>query len=207
VTDSGTGMDEEVRARIFEPFFTTKEQGKGTGLGLATCYGIVKQNGGAISCDSRPGRGSTFRILLPRCEAEAVVRETTARPLEIKGTELVLVVEDEAPVRKLVVRMLRERGFETAEARDGQEGLEVLALDADGRIRLIVSDMVMPRLGGRKLAAAVAGLRPDVRMLFMSGYAEDQAAADARGGAIDVLPKPFSAGELTSSVRRALDAA
>ena len=206
VTDTGMGMDDEVRARIFEPFFTTKQPGKGTGLGLATCYGIVKQHGGAIFCDSRPGHGTGFRILLPRCEPESVIDAHPAGQKEVKGTERVLVVEDEESVRRLVVRMLRGCGFETVEARDGQEGLEVLGGDAERRIRLVVTDMVMPRLGGRKMADAVAAARPDVRVLFTSGYTGDIAAAEAMGPGVDFLAKPFSAQELAESVRRALDA-
>ena len=206
VSDTGKGMDENVRIRIYEPFFTTKEQGKGTGLGLSTCYGIVKQHGGEILCDSRPGHGTSFRILLPRCEPETAVREVAARPNEIKGTERVLVVEDEEPVRRLVVRMLRECGYETAEARDGQEGLEVLARDAERRIRLVLTDMVMPRLGGRKMAAAMAASRPDVRILFTSGYTDDSSGEEPMVPAVEFLAKPFSAQELAEGVRRALDA-
>jgi two-component system cell cycle sensor histidine kinase/response regulator CckA len=206
VTDTGTGMTEEVRARIFEPFFTTKEPGKGTGLGLATCYGIVKQNHGSISCESLPGRGSAFRILLPRCRPEMSASQPPPVPGEVKGTECVLVVEDQDLVRSLIVRMLRDRGFETIEACDGQAGLDALGRDAARRIRLVVSDMVMPRLGGRKLAAAAAVSRPDVRMLFISGYTEDL-VGDAASAEVDFLPKPFTAEELTGRVRRALDAA
>jgi PAS domain S-box-containing protein len=205
VTDTGTGMDEVARARMFEPFFTTKEPGKGTGLGLSTCYGIVKQHGGAIFCDSPTGHSASFRILLPRCEPEGAVCKLPIRPKEVKGSGRVLVVEDEEAVRRLVVRMLGACGYETVAARDGQEGLEVLGRDAERRIRLVVADMVMPRLGGRKMADAVAASRPDVRMLFTSGYTDDLSGAEAMGSGVEFLAKPFSAQELAESVRRALD--
>lgn len=207
VSDTGTGIDESVQGRIFDPFFTTKEQGKGTGLGLATCYGIVKQNGGDILCDGRPGLGARFRILLPVCEPEGAACALPASPKAVRGTERVLVVEDEDSVRRVVVRMLQERGFETVEARDGQEGLDVLGRDADRLIRLVVTDMVMPGLGGRKMAAIAAVTRPDVRVLFTSGHTEDITEAFEMGAGCDFLQKPFSAEELGGRVRRALDVA
>ncbi|MCR4295271.1 MAG: ATP-binding protein [Elusimicrobia bacterium] len=199
VSDTGSGMDEEVRARIFEPFFTTKEQGKGTGLGLAVCYGIAKQLGGSISCVSAPGRGSAFSVYLPSCDPEGAAPELPPATTEVRGTERVLVVEDEEAVRRLIVRTLRGSGFETVEAVDGREGLEVLGRDADHLIRLVVSDLVMPRLDGPRLAAAAAVLRPDLPVLFISGYAADAEA--------EFLTKPFTSGELLVRVRRAIDAA
>lgn len=205
VTDTGTGMAEDVRAHIFEPFYTTKEQGKGTGLGLSICYGIVKQNGGSISCESTPGHGSTFRVLLPRCEPEPETRREVAPPAASKGTERVLVVEDDGAVRGAIVRMLRAGGFEALEAVDGEDGLEALSRDTERRIRLIVSDMVMPRLDGRKMAAAAVVSRPDVRVLIISGYAAEMVGDSTAG--VDFLAKPFTADEFLRRVRLALDAA
>ena len=206
ITDSGTGMDEETKARIFEPFFTTKQQGKGTGLGLATVYGIVKQSGGFIWVYSEPGHGTTFKIYLPRVEGAA---DALAPPVGTaavpRGTETVLIVEDEAAVRALAKTALARKGYRVLEAANGGEAL-LLCESERSPIHLLVTDVVMPGLGGADLARRLAPLRPDMKVLFISGYA-DQAAA--RHGTIEpgaaYLEKPFSLDALARKVREVLD--
>ncbi len=209
VTDTGVGISAEVRARLFEPFFTTKEQGKGTGLGLATCYGIAKQNKGGIVCRSEPGHGASFQVLLPLLGEPAAGAESggPGKALE-RGCETVLLIEDEATIRKISVRVLTAEGYTALEAGDGEEGLEILRRDSDRRIRLALIDMIMPKLGGVKLAKAVAELRPDVRIVFTTGYTDEAFPGHAPfefGG--DLLRKPYSTRELCGKIRAALDAA
>ncbi|HKO16547.1 MAG TPA: PAS domain S-box protein [Gemmatimonadaceae bacterium] len=206
LADTGCGMDEETRARIFEPFFTTKEPGKGTGLGLSTVYGIVKQSGGYVWVESAPGLGSTFRIFLPR--AEGLV-ETAGAPAEeppANGSETVLLVEDEDGVRAIARRVLRERGYTVLEARNGREALQALAQHGAG-IELVITDVVMPEMSGHQLAQEVGRRCPAARVLYMTGYTEDEVAR--RGltaeGAV-LIEKPFSAARLAQAVRQVLDA-
>ena len=206
ITDSGTGMDEETKARIFEPFFTTKQQGKGTGLGLATVYGIVKQSGGFIWVYSEPGHGTTFKTYLPRVEGAAdTVASPVGRAAVPRGTETVLIVEDEAAVRALAKTALARKGYRVLEAANGGEAL-LLCESERSPIHLLVTDVVMPGLGGADLARRLAPLRPDMKVLFISGYA-DQAAA--RHGTIEpgaaYLEKPFSLDALARKVREVLD--
>ena len=207
VSDTGHGMDAATMARIFEPFFTTKEQGKGTGLGLAMVYGFVKQSGGHVEVDSEVGRGTTFRVYLPHIEATAEPSESPARPPPAAGgTETVLLVEDEESVRELVRTILRSGGYTVLEAQDGQEGLDVARRHA-GVIDLLVTDLVMPRLSGRRLAEQLTAARPGVRVLFLSGYAEDEAWPPvARGSDVAFLQKPFTPAGLARKVREVLDA-
>ena len=173
VTDSGVGMDRETRARVFEPFFTTKGLGEGTGLGLAMMYGFVKQSGGHVEVHSEPGRGTSFKIYLPRATgATAAPRAARATPSVTGGQETILLVEDEDSVRKLVKRVLRKRGYTVLEARDGDEAFAV-ARNHTGHIDLVLTDLVMPRMSGRELAAELAKLRPAARILFMSGYTDE----------------------------------
>ncbi len=202
VADDGCGMTEEVRQHIFEPFFTTKGLGKGTGLGLATCYGIVTQNKGAIDCRSTPGAGTTFRIYLPeerRPAATATPPELEAQP---RGREYVLVVEDEEPVRRLVRRVLEKLGYEVTVSSDGRAALETLRADEAGRIRLVVSDMVMPVMSGRGMAEELAKLRPGLPVLFTTGYTDDTVEVPP---GLELLRKPFSGAELARRVRGVLD--
>ena len=200
VTDTGSGMTAEVVQHLFEPFFTTKEPGKGTGLGLATCYGIVQQAGGQIGVRTRPGEGSSFRVYLPRLLG-AHVAEPPAAAVEIRGgTETVLLVEDEEQLRALASRVLRQQGYRVLEATDGVHGLEVAATFGDG-IDLVLTDVVMPRMGGRELAIRLRAVRPALRILFASGYAESPGEL---GSAL--LQKPFTAANLLQRVRQALDA-
>jgi signal transduction histidine kinase len=208
VTDTGTGMTDEVRGHAFEPFFTTKEKGKGTGLGLATAYGIVKQSGGYITVDSEAGRGTTFRIYLPRVEGTAAVTErTTISSLLPVGTETILLVEDEAGVRRLSLTVLETQGYIVLEAASGDIALQV-ARSETGPIHLIVTDVVMPGMNGRELWERLKVLRPDSRVLFMSGYTDD---AIARHGVLEpgiaFLQKPFTPFSLAQKVREVLDAA
>ena len=206
ITDSGTGMDEDTKARIFEPFFTTKEQGKGTGLGLATVYGIVKQSGGFIWVYSEPGHGTTFKIYLPRVEGAA---DALAPPVGTaavpRGTETVLIVEDEEAVRVLAKTALARKGYRVLEAANGGEAL-LLCESERAPIHLLVTDVVMPGLGGADLAQRLAPLRPDMKVLFISGYT-DRAAA--RHGTMQpgaaYLEKPFSLDALARKVREVLD--
>lgn len=206
-SDTGIGMSEEVRVRIFEPFFSTKPVGQGTGLGLATVYGIVKQSKGHIWVYSEPGQGTTFKIYLPRATGDAQTlpqKKPSQRPAG--GSERVLVVEDEAPVRRVIVRCLRNAGYTVLEAANGADALRKLA-SFDGQIELLVTDVVMPQVGGRELAAKAAERYPTLRVLYLSGYTEN---AIVHHGVLDAglvfLQKPFSPDDLLRRVRDVLDA-
>jgi PAS domain S-box-containing protein len=205
VSDTGCGMDEGVKARLFEPFFTTKEVGKGTGLGLATVYGIVKQAGGHISVYSEPGQGSTFKIYFPRAqEAPAARPEQPTRTPATSGTETVLVVEDEDGVRALTRRVLQNDGYKVLEARHGVEALEVCG-EQEGPVHLVVTDVVMPKMNGPQLAELMRGMWPNLRVLFLSGYTD---RALLHSGLLDgnqnFLQKPFTPQDLASKVREML---
>jgi PAS domain S-box-containing protein len=206
VSDTGMGMDEEVRSRIFEPFFTTKGPGKGTGLGLATVYGIVKQSNGNIGVYSEPGRGTTFKIYLPRVEERAETVVTEAPAIEQGGSETILLVEDNEMVRTLTCEILEARGYTVLEARHGADALD-LAQRYHGPIDLLVTDVIMPEMGGRELARRLGAARPRMRVLYMSGYAADaivhQGVLDER---VAFLPKPVKADVLGRKVREVLDA-
>ncbi|MGH9603603.1 MAG: ATP-binding protein [Terriglobales bacterium] len=208
VTDNGIGMDANTQARIFEPFFTTKEKGKGTGLGLATVYGIVKQSGGYIWVYSEPGQGTTFKIYLPRAEEPIEPEPAAARipAASLRGHETVLLVEDEESVRKLAAHCLRQQGYTVLEANTGAEALQ-MSRDHTEPIHLLVTDVVMPGMGGRVLADQLIALRPDARVLFVSGYTGN---AIVHHGILDpgtfLLSKPFRPVELAQKVREVLDA-
>ncbi len=208
VTDTGQGIAPEHLSHIFEPFYTTKAEGKGTGLGLATVYGIVKQNGGFIWVYSEPGLGTTFKIYLPRVKKEAGVAKPAPRPEQEtpRGIETVLLVEDETAVRQSTGQFLRLNGYTVLEAKDGEDALRV-AKHHTGTIELMVTDVVMPHLGGAKLAAQLTSIRPNLKVLFVSGYAESTVL---RHGAIDVtnsfLQKPFGLKSLAAKIRQVLDA-
>jgi PAS domain S-box-containing protein len=208
VCDTGCGMDAETQARLFEPFFTTKEPGKGTGLGLSTVYGIVKQSGGHIWVESAPGRGTTFRICLPRVEPSAEPieeRGAETRPARSGGAETILLVEDAARVRDVVREILEMSGYAVLKASHGAEALEV-SRRHQGPIDLMVSDVVMPGMSGSELAQHLRPLRPEMKVLYMSGYTDD---AIVRHGVLAAdtafLPKPFSPDALTRKVREVLD--
>jgi two-component system cell cycle sensor histidine kinase/response regulator CckA len=205
VSDTGHGMDEATKTHIFEPFFTTKEIGKGTGLGLAMVYGIVKQSGGFIWVESLPGKGTTFEIYLPQVTGKAVIVEPEEKnsPTPL-GSETVLVVEDEAGVRELACQFLRVKGYTVLEAEGGQEAL-ALSRSHSGTIHLLLSDMVMPKMSGGELAAQLKAIRPDIRVAFMSGYSEFSRGDLGKGfPEAPVLQKPFSPASLVELVREAL---
>jgi two-component system cell cycle sensor histidine kinase/response regulator CckA len=205
ISDTGVGMDAATVARVFEPFFTTKAVGKGTGLGLATAYGIIKQSGGHVTVSSEPGSGTTFRIYLPRTEASesapAAVEETAAR----RGTEVALLAEDDANLRALTRDILESEGYTVLESADVEDAIRI-AERQDGTIHLLLTDVVMPHMSGRALAEAVKRFRPDIRVLYMSGYTDD---AIVHHGVLDpgtaLLQKPFTPAALARKVREELD--
>jgi PAS domain S-box-containing protein len=205
VSDSGSGMTDEVKARLFEPFFTTKEVGKGTGLGLSVVFGIVKANGGHIEVESQPGRGSTFRVYVPQVMESARPEVAAAGPgLPTPGSETILLVEDEEVVRNLTRTVLQRSGYRVLEASDGLEALQ-LSDRHTGPIHLLVTDVVMPHMNGRDLAQQVTRRRPATKVLYMSGYtgpANELPGADAA-----FIPKPFAPDALARQVRALLDQA
>ncbi|MBA3259985.1 MAG: PAS domain S-box protein, partial [Gemmatimonadales bacterium] len=206
VRDTGSGMSHEVQERIFEPFFTTKEQGKGTGLGLATVYGIVRQVGGHVFVTSAEGAGSVFTIYLPAGQdgGEPLARAVPTPPVR-GASETILLVEDEQLVRNLTREILVRNGYEVLQAADGLEALRAAAA-YDGAIHLMLTDVVMPRMSGRELVERILPLRPDMRVLYVSGYSDE---AIARQGqltqGVELLPKPFTPGVLTAKIREILD--
>ena len=209
VTDTGVGMSPEVQARIFEPFFTTKDVGRGTGLGLSTVYGIVRQSGGHIEVSSAPGAGTSFTVYLPRASAAEAAAGSGSDPVDVssvpRGTETILLVEDEAPVRNLARQLLTGLGYEVLVARDGVEAIEVQA-GHDGPIHLLISDVVMPRLSGGELARQLLQRLPTLSIVFFSGYAADASleAIFPHGGPT-LIPKPFTEEQLARTAREALD--
>ena len=206
VTDNGTGMDAQTNARIFEPFFTTKPVGKGTGLGLATVYGVVQQTGGYIWLYSELGHGTSFKIYLPRVDADGPQpAEEEQRASALDGSETVLVAEDEEAVRLIIAKALEARGYRVLSARDGTEALELAA--GHGRIDLLVTDVVMPDMNGRELSRRFTEARPNLRTLYLSGYTDD--AMLHRGvlqEGVAFLQKPFSLGALARKVRDVIEA-
>jgi two-component system cell cycle sensor histidine kinase/response regulator CckA len=208
ISDTGIGMDEEVKNRVFEPFFTTKEREQGTGLGLSTVYGIVKQNEGHIWLDSQVGQGTVFHIYLPRTAESPPPRPKTLRrapPTSVEGTETILVVEDEIIVRELAVQILKSHGYRVLEASHGLEALQV-SQEWDGPLHLLLTDVVMPEMNGKDLAERLQAQRPDVRVVFMSGYGENVIADHGiLNEGITFLPKPFSLEILTQKIRAVLD--
>ena len=203
VIDTGTGMDAATQAQIFEPFFTTKEQGRGTGLGLATCYGIVHQAGGLIQVNSALGEGTTFHVLLPRIEEQAERRSQLRDPENILGNEVILIAEDDEQVRKIAARSLSLLGYTVIEAADGEEALEQYQR-RDVGIDLLLTDIVMPRLGGKALAERLRATRPTLPILFMTGHTTLGTVFDDPES--EVLEKPFTPRALAQKVRRLLDA-
>jgi PAS domain S-box-containing protein len=205
VSDTGVGMDEETRSHIFEPFFTTKGPGKGTGLGLATVYGIVKQSNGNIGVHSEPGRGTTFKLYLPRVDRVAEPVVVPAAASEPGGSETILLVEDNEMVRALTCEVLREHGYTVLEAHHGADALDITQR-YDGPIHLLLTDVVMPGMGGWELASRLAPGRPGMRVLYMSGYAADAIVHQGiLGDGEAFLPKPIKADTLSWKVREVLD--
>ena len=205
ISDNGCGMDRETQTRAFEPFFTTKPPGKGTGLGLSTVYGIVKQNSGFIWLESEVGKGSTFKIYLPRVDEMPAVRDVSPPVANIGGNETILLVEDDDALRSATRRILRGRGYTILEARHGGEAL-LLCERYAGDIQLLLTDVVMPQMSGRELCQKLRQMRPEMKVLFMSGF------ADATSGERDLiepgevfLSKPFSPTTLLDSIRKAIE--
>jgi CheY-like chemotaxis protein len=199
-------MDEETRSRVFEPFFTTKEKGKGTGLGLSTAYGIVKQSGGQIWVYSEPGRGSTFKVYLPRIEGTARAAAGPAEQRSLRGSETILIVEDEPVVRGLVLEILTRQGYEVLEAPDAAAA-RLLCERHQGSIDLLLTDVVMPHTNGRELAEALRSRRPGMRVLYMSGYTDDAVVLHGIQEGANFLEKPFRPDSLARKVREVLEAA
>jgi CheY-like chemotaxis protein len=207
ISDSGTGMSPEVVEHIFEPFFTTKEVGKGTGLGLATVYGIVHQHGGFIEVTSEPGQGSTFRVYLPAGagEQQGGIEPQIHTWNAPRGDETVLLAEDDDQVRSFASRILRDAGYTVLVARDGEEALEILARSGH-EVDLLVLDSVMPKKGGRGVYDAFRATRPGVKVLFCTGYSSDpMTSAQPSGERPPVLLKPFTPQSLLQYVRATLD--
>lgn len=208
IVDTGEGIDPEILEHIFEPFFTTKDKGKGTGLGLATCFGIVKQNKGRVTVASEPGKGTDFRVFLKRVEPPAELRVGTALvPPITPGKETILLAEDEESVRKVCSAALLQAGYSVIEAVNGEDALKAV-VGRESSIQLLVTDSIMPKMGGRVLAERLQALNPSLRVLFMSGYTDDtvmtQRIHDAQ---VAFLQKPFSPAALTNKVRETLDRA
>jgi len=208
VTDTGTGIDPEIQSQIFEPFFTTKERDKGTGLGLATVYGIVKQSGGYIAVDSEKGKGASFSVYLPPLEQAAThsVAPLAATPVNTRGTETILLVEDAEPLRKLAEMFLKESGYRILSAPDGQQALQ-MARQHLGPINLLLTDVVMPGMNGRVLGERLAPSQPGMKVLYMSGYTDSFIAGHGvLEAGTHLLHKPFTQETLTRKVREILDA-
>jgi two-component system cell cycle sensor histidine kinase/response regulator CckA len=209
VTDTGIGMDDATKARAFEPFFTTKPKGKGTGLGLATVYGIVDQSGGGIALDTAPGRGTAVRIFLPVTSAtkDSDDKANAQTSLVGGGAESLLLVEDNESVRQVTAQALRRRGYTVYEARNAEEAIEWFSKSAS-KVQLLVTDVVMPGLSGPNLAARLVRINPDLRVLYMSGYTDDATVVQGNfWGGVPLLQKPFTPAQLAESVRTALKSA
>jgi two-component system, cell cycle sensor histidine kinase and response regulator CckA len=204
VADTGSGMDGEVLRHLFEPFFTTKEVGQGTGLGLATVYGIVRQSGGRVTAESAPGCGTTFRIYLPLVEQPDQAAAASPAP-PVEESETILLVDDEAPVRRLARLVLEKGGYRVLEAGSGAAAMDLLGSHS-GRLDLVLTDAVMPGLSGRSLLAQVASARPEARGVLMSGYSAEEVNESDRGPRPPFLQKPFAAADLLRKVREVLDA-
>jgi two-component system, cell cycle sensor histidine kinase and response regulator CckA len=206
VTDTGTGIDPEIQAQIFEPFFTTKGRDKGTGLGLATVYGVVKQSNGYIALDSEKGRGASFKIYLPRIEQPIAAKTpSTEAPLTVRGSETVLLVEDAEPLRMLAQLFLKENGYQVLTAADGSEAQRVAAQHS-GPIHLLITDVVMPGINGRVLAERLAPNNPAMKVLYISGYTDTFIAGHGvLEEGIHLLHKPFTEEALIRKVREVLD--
>jgi len=207
VSDNGSGMTAEVKARLFEPFFTTKEVGKGTGLGLATCHGIVKQSGGHIAVYSELGQGTTFKVYLPRVQEQLTAVAETGQSGDLpRGIETILLVDDEPMVRELGASLLGKLGYTVLTANNGRQALNLIHADRTRQVHLLVTDVIMPEMGGRDLADFMRSVSPDTKVIFCSGYTEDVASLQgSTGTAVTFLPKPYALATLARKVRALLD--
>src|ERR1700739_3448367 len=202
-SDTGHGMDQATKAHIFEPFFTTKEIGRGTGLGLATVYGVVKQSGAFIWVESEPEKGTTFEIYFPPARERATQDKDEAKASAVpRGSEVILVVEDEEGVRELTREFLKVSGYGVLEAKDGFEALEIVERHT-GPIHLVLTDMVMPKMSGQELARRLKAILPEVKTLLMSGYSE-HTSGDQAASQFPILEKPFSISSLVEKIREVL---
>jgi nitrogen-specific signal transduction histidine kinase/ActR/RegA family two-component response regulator len=205
--DTGQGIDPEAMQRLFEPFFTTKPLGKGAGLGLSTVRQIVRRRGGAVWAASSPGAGAVFHVCLPRvCAMPELGEPVAAVASSVQGSESVLVVEDENSVRRLLTQILRMRGYQVIEASNGEQALEVFRERGD-EIQLVLTDVIMPKMGGGELAQKLLAIRPDLRLVFMSGYPDSQLSGLAELSGCGFLRKPLTPDALSRAVREALDSA
>jgi two-component system cell cycle sensor histidine kinase/response regulator CckA len=204
VTDTGIGMDDATRVRMFEPFFTTKPLGKGTGLGLATVFGIVQQSGGAVGVRSAPGKGTSLTVHVPRTDAPPSISQPLP-VLRLRGDETILLTEDDDQLRRLARVALQQHGYQVLDAANGGEAL-LLCEQHDGPIALLLTDVVLPRMSGRHLAERLQPLRPAMKVLYMTGYTDDAIVRHGVDrGDVPLLQKPFTADELLGRVRRVLD--
>jgi CheY-like chemotaxis protein len=203
ISDTGSGMDAEIQAHIFEPFFTTKERGKGTGLGLATVYGIVKESGGFISVESTPGQGSIFRIYFPCAEVVQEARQPAMAVSPVPGgSETILLVEDEAALREITCEYLQSRGYRVLAATTGMHALEICRVH-DEPIDILLTDIIMPGIRGPELVRAALDMRPKLRVIYVSGYADRGIEDGALGKDAVFLRKPYSLADLGHKIRTA----
>jgi two-component system cell cycle sensor histidine kinase/response regulator CckA len=204
VSDNGSGMSKEIQRRIFEPFFTTKEKGRGTGLGLSTVYGIVQQNGGHVTVYSEAGKGTTFKVYLPRIDEVPTLPSTKQDTELLKAKGKILLVEDDASVRRIVTQILQQQGYTVAEAKDGREALSMARKMED--IDLLITDVVMPEMSGPEMVKQLKKERPQLKVLYLSGYTDN---AISRHGLLDMdvtfLQKPFVPDALKNKVREVLE--
>jgi two-component system, cell cycle sensor histidine kinase and response regulator CckA len=205
VSDTGSGMDEATKSRLFEPFFTTKSPGKGTGLGLSTVFGIVKQSGGSVEVYSEPGRGSSVKVYLPRIDQPVSLEREARRKHAPKGSETILLVEDDEMVRTLVRETLEREGYKVIDSADPMEAQRI-GENYRGKIQLLITDVVMPKLSGRELSRGLVGRRPDLKVLYMSGYTD---SAIVNSGILQkevfFIQKPFTPAMLSNKVREVIE--
>jgi PAS domain S-box-containing protein len=207
ITDTGAGMSPDVKARVFEPFFSTKDVGQGTGLGLATCYGIIKQSGGHINVYSEPGRGTTFKIYLPQVPSEIPANGQRCEPSDLpRGKETILLVEDDPALREMAAELLRRLGYDVTAAANGGHALHLVEQRATKPLDLLFTDVVMPQLDGKELSERVRALHPETRILFTSAYTENAIVhQEALGSGVTILQKPFTPSTLAHKIREVLD--